>query len=146
MYIGKGPELGTSDAVVVVALYAITASGMASSQVAELLGHSVILLLLDLCGQGEGSAHPGLYTIEGHAKDVTAAECTQPLWLLRAPGGILDDPNSPLIPEHEASQFVQANPKIHYVVVPDVKHYMILLGRLGAAAVADAIRVAVALW
>ena len=78
-------------------------------------------------------------------RDLSAAssQCTQPLWLLRAPRGILDDPNSPLIPEREALEFVKANPRIQLVEVPDVNHYTILMGRKGGAAVADAIGAAV---
>ena len=275
----SGPEPGKSDAPVVVALHGITASGLAWSQVAELLGESVTLLSLDLRGRGESSNHSGPFGIETHADDViavcdhvgikktilaghsmgafvasvcarqhpgrilalvlvdgglpltvptdrspdqiiedivgpavarldmswadreeyhafwknhpafkrsedwteyveeyidydmvpqlvpvrsrvsasavrfdgtelitrnnlstAAAECKKAFWLLRAPRGILDDPNNPLIPEDEALEFMRLNPGGHFLQIPDVNHYTILMGPKGAAAVADVIR------
>jgi len=278
-----GPEPGAADAPVVVTLHGITASGLAWSQVAELLGRGVTLLSLDLRGRGASSSHPGPYGIELHANDViavcdqiginqvvvaghsmgafvaavcavhntdrisavvlvdgglplavpgdrspdeiiddivgpavarlgmtwesrqhyhafwkkhpafsrsedwtahvegyidydmvphlepvrsrvsetavrfdgselitrtnlatAAADIRQPSWLLRAPRGILDDPANPLIGDDEVMDFLKANPGVHYVQVPDVNHYTILMGKKGAAAVADAIRAAIA--
>ena len=275
----SGPDPGISDTPVVVALHGITASGLAWSQVAELLGDSVTLLSLDLRGRGKSSNHTGPFGIETHADDViavcdhlglkktvlaghsmgafvasvcarkhpdrtcalvlvdgglplivpadkspdqiiedivgpavarlgmswadreeyhafwknhpafkrpddwtehveayidydmvpqlipvqsrvsasavrfdgaelitrknlstAAADCKKPFWLLRAPRGILDDPDNPLIPENDALEFMRLNPGGHFVQVPDVNHYTILMGPKGAAVVADVIR------
>ena len=73
-----------------------------------------------------------------------ANDCAQPIWLLRAARGILDDPDAPLIPEDAALELVHANPRVELLQVPDVNHYTILMGYSGAAMVADAISSAVA--
>jgi pimeloyl-ACP methyl ester carboxylesterase len=277
----SGPDPGSSEQPVVVALHGITASAMAWSQVPELLGGHVTLLCPDMRGRGASCDHPGPYGIETHASDViaicdqlgiqkaivaghsmgayvaavcalkhpariravvmvdgglplpvppdknsdeiideivgpavgrlkmtwdtleayysfwknhpalsraedwtshieayidydvrpdtspirsrvsesavrfdgdelitrtdlssAARDCSQPIWLLRAPRGMLDDPDSPLIPEDAALELVHANPHVHLIQVPDVNHYTILMGHSGAAMVAGAIRTA----
>ena len=57
----------------------------------------------------------------------------------------LDDPDSALIPESEALDFVRANSKIQFVEVSDVKLLHDFDGTKRDAAVADAICAVVAL-
>lgn len=75
-------------------------------------------------------------TLEG------AGRVRAPLWLLRAPRGLLDEP-SPLIPEAVRDSFAEAQPGATLEDVPDVNHYTITLGA-GARTVADAIEAAIA--
>jgi hypothetical protein len=78
-------------------------------------------------------------------RDLSSAvfECTQPTWLLRAPRGMLDDPDMPLIAESAARELAQVNTAVHLVQIPDVNHYTILMGTRGAAAVAKTVLAAV---
>ena len=71
-----------------------------------------------------------------------AGRVRAPLWLLRAPRGLLDDPN-PLIPQAVRDSFAEAQPGATLEDVPDVNHYTIILGS-GARTVADAIEAAIA--
>ena len=71
-----------------------------------------------------------------------AGRVRAPLWVLRAPRGLLDDPN-PLIPEGVRDSFAEAQPGATLEDVPDVNHYTITLGT-GAGSVADAIEAAIA--
>jgi lipase len=71
-----------------------------------------------------------------------AGRVRAPLWVLRAPRGLLDDPN-PLIPEAVRDSFAEAQPGATLEDVPDVNHYTITLGA-GARTVADAIEAAIA--
>jgi lipase len=71
-----------------------------------------------------------------------AGRVRAPLWLLRAPRGLLDDPNSPLIPEPARDRFAELQPSAQVVDVPDVNHYTITLGA-GAAMVAHAVVAAI---
>ena len=77
------------------------------------------------------------------ADTLEAAERVRaPLWVLRAPRGLLDEPN-PLIPEAVRDSFAEAQPGATIEDVPDVNHYTITLGA-GARIVADAIEAAIA--
>lgn len=60
-----------------------------------------------------------------------------PAVFLRAPRGMLDEPDQPLYPLGYATRWL---PGVTEVDVPDVNHYTITLGRNGAAAVVAAIR------
>jgi len=63
------------------------------------------------------------------------ASRNEPTTVLRAPNGLMGTP-PPLI----ADDVVAGLPQHHWVNVPDTNHYTILLGPVGAAAVADALR------
>jgi pimeloyl-ACP methyl ester carboxylesterase len=66
-----------------------------------------------------------------------------PLWLLRAPRGLLDDEKNPLIPLELFQEFAAARPEAHLVNVEDTNHYTILLGDSpGPSHVAAAFRAA----
>jgi len=60
---------------------------------------------------------------------------SEPTTMLRAPNGLMGTP-PPLI----ADDVVASLPQHRWVTVPDTNHYTILLGPIGAAAVADAVR------
>ena len=62
-----------------------------------------------------------------------------PLTLLRAPRGLQDEPDAPLIPEATLAGFAAERPDARIVEVAGVNHYTITLGA-GAGAVAAAIR------
>jgi pimeloyl-ACP methyl ester carboxylesterase len=67
-----------------------------------------------------------------------------PVWLLRAPRGLLDDERQPLIPADVFEEFAAARPEAHLENVPGTNHYTILLGDSpGPARVADAFRAAI---
>lgn len=75
---------------------------------------------------------------EVHTAGEPAHRLTMPAVLLRAPRGLLDEPN-PMIPADLAATWQAEDPDQRDVVeVPDVNHYTIVLGR-GCATVADAI-------
>ena len=65
-----------------------------------------------------------------------AAKVEAPLWLLRAPRGLLDE--EPFIPLEALLQFKEAQPGATIEEVPEVNHYTIVLGD-GAGRVAAAI-------
>jgi pimeloyl-ACP methyl ester carboxylesterase len=66
-----------------------------------------------------------------------------PVWLLRAPRGLLDDEKNPLIPNDLFEEFAAARPEAHLENVEDTNHYTILLGDSpGPAHVAAAFRAA----
>ena len=71
-----------------------------------------------------------------------AGRVRAPLWVLRAPRGLLDDP-SPLIPDGVRDSFAEAQPGATLEDVPGVNHYTITLGA-GARTVAAAIEAAIA--
>ncbi len=71
-----------------------------------------------------------------------AGRVRAPLWVLRAPRGLLDDP-SPLIPDAVRDSFAEAQPGATLEDVPGVNHYTITLGA-GARTVAAAIEAAIA--
>ena len=60
---------------------------------------------------------------------------SEPTTVLRAPNGLMGTP-PPLI----ADDVVASLPQHRWVTVPDTNHYTILLGPIGASAVADAVR------
>ncbi|MDQ3944414.1 MAG: alpha/beta hydrolase, partial [Actinomycetota bacterium] len=62
-----------------------------------------------------------------------------PTVLVRAPRGLLDDPN-PLLPEDAVAEAKAALPHLVDVAVADTNHYQILLGDREAKTVADQIR------
>lgn len=62
-----------------------------------------------------------------------------PTVVVRAPRGLLDEPN-PLLPETIVTEAKEALPHLVDVVVPDTNHYLILLGDREAKAVADQLR------
>jgi pimeloyl-ACP methyl ester carboxylesterase len=67
-----------------------------------------------------------------------------PATLVCAPRGLLDDPN-PMQPMELVESWVAEAPQLRRCVpVSDVNHYTLVLGRAGAAAVADEIAAAVA--
>ena len=73
------------------------------------------------------------------AAGADAAALQLPARLLVAPRGMLDGPD-PLQPLALAQAWAAADPARRRVtLVPDVNHYTIVMGRSGAAAVADAI-------
>ena len=73
------------------------------------------------------------------AAGADAAALRVPARLLVAPRGMLDGPD-PLQPLALAQAWAAADPARRGVtLVPDVNHYTIVMGRPGAAAVADAI-------
>jgi pimeloyl-ACP methyl ester carboxylesterase len=66
-----------------------------------------------------------------------------PVWLLRAPRGLLDDEKQPLIPADLFDEFAAARPEAHLQNVADTNHYTILLGDSpGPSRVAAALRAA----
>jgi pimeloyl-ACP methyl ester carboxylesterase len=66
-----------------------------------------------------------------------------PVWLLRAPRGLLDDEKHPLIPRELFEEFAAARPEAHLENVADTNHYTILLGAgPGPSHVAAAFRAA----
>lgn len=66
-----------------------------------------------------------------------------PVWLLRAPRGLLDEPDRPLIPRDVLDEFAAARPDVRLENVADTNHYSILLGEgPGPARVAGAFRAA----
>jgi lipase len=62
-----------------------------------------------------------------------------PTVVVRAPRGLLDEPN-PLLPESAVAEAKEALPHLADVVVPDTNHYQLLLGDREAKAVADQLR------
>jgi pimeloyl-ACP methyl ester carboxylesterase len=62
-----------------------------------------------------------------------------PTVVVRAPRGLLDEPN-PLLPESAVAEAKEALPHLADVVVPDTNHYQILLGDREAKTVADQLR------
>ena len=63
-----------------------------------------------------------------------------PTVVVRAPRGLLDDPN-PLLPEAAVAEAKEALPHLVDVVVPDTNHYQLVLGDREAKAVADQLRI-----
>jgi pimeloyl-ACP methyl ester carboxylesterase len=67
-----------------------------------------------------------------------------PAWLLRAPRGLRDEAERPLIPREVLDEFVAAQPEVRVENVADTNHYSILLGEgPGPSRVAAAFRAAV---
>ncbi|RKR88061.1 pimeloyl-ACP methyl ester carboxylesterase [Micromonospora pisi] len=62
-----------------------------------------------------------------------------PAVFLRAPRGLLDEPDKPLYPDGYATHWL---PGVREETVPGVNHYTIALGDTGAAAIESAVRVA----
>ncbi|MGH8972656.1 MAG: alpha/beta fold hydrolase [Acidimicrobiia bacterium] len=62
-----------------------------------------------------------------------------PTVVIRAPRGLLDEPN-PLLPESAVAEAKAALPHLADVLVPDTNHYQILLGDREAKTVADQLR------
>jgi hypothetical protein len=58
-----------------------------------------------------------------------------PLVLLRAPRGLLDEPN-PLLPEAAVAEARSLRPDLGDVVIDDTNHYLITMGAREAAVVA----------
>lgn len=75
------------------------------------------------------------------AGGAAAGQVQAPLWLLRAPRGLLD--TDPFIPADVLAAFKETQPEATVEEVPDVNHYTICLGQ-GAPAVADSLAQAVA--
>lgn len=67
-----------------------------------------------------------------------------PVRLLRAPRGMLDEPDRPLLSDEQAHELVDSHPRWTLRTVDDTNHYTIVLAPRGAAVVASTIRTAVA--
>jgi pimeloyl-ACP methyl ester carboxylesterase len=66
-----------------------------------------------------------------------------PVWLLRAPRGLQDEADHPLIPGELLDEYAAAHPEAHVENVEDTNHYTLLLGQgHGPARVAAAFRAA----
>jgi pimeloyl-ACP methyl ester carboxylesterase len=63
-----------------------------------------------------------------------------PTVVVRAPRGLLDEPDNPLLPEAAVAEAKAALPHLVDVVVPDTNHYQLLLGDREAKTVADQLR------
>jgi len=78
----------------------------------------------------------GAELIMDGTSNAAASQVTAPLWLLRAPRGLLDD--DPFIPLEALLGFKEAQPNATIEEVKDVNHYTIVLGA-GAGRVAAAL-------
>jgi hypothetical protein len=68
-----------------------------------------------------------------------------PVWLLRAPRGLQDEADHPLIPRETLDEFAAAHPEAHVETVEETNHYTVLLGQgPGPARVTEALRAALA--
>jgi pimeloyl-ACP methyl ester carboxylesterase len=66
-----------------------------------------------------------------------------PVWLLRAPRGLQDDADHPLLPQDMLDEYAATHPEAHVETVEDTNHYTLLLGQgPGPARVAGAFRAA----
>jgi pimeloyl-ACP methyl ester carboxylesterase len=66
-----------------------------------------------------------------------------PVWLLRAPRGLQDEADRPLIPRDVLDEFAAAKPRAHVEIVEETNHYTLLLGDgPGPSRVAGAFRAA----
>jgi lipase len=66
-----------------------------------------------------------------------------PVWLLRAPRGLQNEAEHPLLPRELLDEFAAAAPDAHVETVDDTNHYTVLLGDgVGPARVAEAFRAA----
>jgi hypothetical protein len=66
-----------------------------------------------------------------------------PVWLLRAPRGLLDEADRPLIPREALDEFAAARPDVRIENVAETNHYSILLGEgPGPSRVVSAFRAA----
>ena len=72
--------------------------------------------------------------VDDDVRSLLAAR-SRPTTVLRAPNGLMGTP-PPFIPD----EIVASLPQHRWVTVPDTNHYTILLGPVGAAAVAEAVR------
>jgi pimeloyl-ACP methyl ester carboxylesterase len=63
-----------------------------------------------------------------------------PTVVVRAPRGLLDEPDNPLVPESAVAEATAVLPHLADVVVPDTNHYQLLLGDREAKTVADQVR------
>jgi hypothetical protein len=65
------------------------------------------------------------------------------VWLLRAPRGLLDEVERPLIPRQVLDEFLAARPDVRFENVANTNHYSILLGEgPGPSRVGSAFRAA----
>ncbi len=78
-----------------------------------------------------------LLDVEAVRRAFVALAC--PTVVVRAPRGLLDEPN-PLLSEAAVAEAKVALPHLVDVVVPDTNHYQLLLGDREAKAVADQLR------
>jgi lipase len=70
----------------------------------------------------------------------------QPTWLLRAPRGLLDEPEAPLLRVEVVAGLSAARPDVEIIeMAADINHYSIVWGDSGAPIVAGAIRKALEL-
>lgn len=76
----------------------------------------------------------GRDVLDGAAAWASLVALPEPVVLLRAPRGLLDDPN-PLLPEDLVQQAKRAVPTMRDVLIADTNHYLIVLGAREAAAV-----------
>ena len=66
-----------------------------------------------------------------------------PVWLVRAPRGLMDEADHPLIPRDMLDEFAAAHPEAHVETVEETNHYTLLLGQgPGPSRVAEAFRAA----
>jgi hypothetical protein len=77
----------------------------------------------------------GRDVLDGAAVWASLAAVAEPVVLLRAPRGFLDDPH-PLLPEAMVQEAKQSIPRLRDVLIDDTNHYLIVLGDREAAAVA----------
>jgi pimeloyl-ACP methyl ester carboxylesterase len=71
------------------------------------------------------------------------ADITCPVWLLRAPRNLLDQP-SPLISDDMLAAWRgERLPQLEEQMIPDVNHFTLFLSPLGASVIADRIRTSV---
>lgn len=78
--------------------------------------------------------------IEGAALRAAVQDAAAgPLFLLRAPLGLQDEPPG-LYPEPLLTSYASRLPRLRWETVPAVNHYSLLLGETGARAVAQAVR------
>ena len=82
----------------------------------------------------------GAEMLDVDAARVAFASLAVPTVLVRAPRGLLDDPN-PLLPDAAVAEARAALPHLVDVVVPDTNHYLVVLGDREAKTVADQLRI-----
>jgi lipase len=65
--------------------------------------------------------------LDGHTRSALE-RVRAPVQLLRAPRGLFDDEDSPLIPADALHRFASTHPEVHVESVPHVNHYTLVMG------------------